>query len=206
MTSSREEECAGARRLSPPHRTKGNVRPLHARVPASEPDPRGPLHRPGDLFPRCSVLSTTSQTALPQTRAPGSPSLGAYWNASSAKPALTITAESASLPESPQGAAMPPLERLHPGIVCLSVTSTVTSSGPRRSSSTGTWQMQPDTQLTCGINKRLRVGLSPTHLGPRLVRSRTSSLISFAPWASGHPREEGVGGHGSNAQHTQPLS
>lgn len=38
-------------------------------VPASEPDPRGPLHRPGDLFPRCSVLSTTSQTALPQTRA-----------------------------------------------------------------------------------------------------------------------------------------
>lgn len=69
MTSSREEECAGARRLSPPHRTKGNVRPSHARVPASEPDPRGPLHRPGDLFPRCSVPSTTSQTALPQTRA-----------------------------------------------------------------------------------------------------------------------------------------
>lgn len=162
---------------------------------------------PGDLFLSCSVLSTTSRTALPQTCAPDSPpSVGTYRNASSTKPALTITEQLASLPESPQGLAVPPLEHLRPWIVCLSVTSTVTSSGTGRSLSTGTWQMQPDTRLNCGINKRHRVGLSPTLLGPRLVWSWTNSVISSAPWASCHPQEEGVGEHGSNGQHTQPLS
>lgn len=163
-----------------------------------------------------SALVIPPQPALCSPPLPKRPGLGPGLRQSSFFGDLLERLFREACPDHHGAVSLPPRVTAGPGhaslgallsLDCMPVCpSTVTSSEPRRSSCMGTWQTQPNTQLNCGINKRHRVRLSPTQLGPRLVRSWTNSPISSAPWASCHPREEGVGEHGSNARYTQPLS
>lgn len=132
-----------------------------------------------------SALVISPQPALCSPPLPKRPGLGPGLGQSSFFGDLLERLFQEACPDHHGAVSLPPRVTAGPGhaslgallsLDCMPVCpSTVTSSEPRRSLCMGTWQTQPNTQLNCGINKRHRVRLSPTQLGPRLVRSWTNS-------------------------------